>query len=425
MACVNGMPKYSVWYEVLPADAVFFEPSTPLVPGDYVDTSVTFENGSVYFQAYVQHFATGEDEKPIDLHVPYKGHGKTADCIFERPGLNHKTVASLPQMASVDDSCIIQYAPYTYADITHPPAKWNVTHLTMVDAAQAPLVTSSVEFSTFSGEDNEITFVPRNGQPAYVALGDSYSSGEGNPTFDLPTDTPGADMCHRSSAAWPRLLGVRPEYHLACSGATVFSLYESQQTLAPDNQSQLSRLQAVENQLHTTGTHVGRVTLTIGGNDIGFAAIIGDCFFRECLAHFDQNLAQVRDLRARLVTLINNIETAAPQAQVVLVGYPRLFPQNQSGNATCGWLTPIERDRANQLSLALDTVLQQAATATGVRFVSVQNALAGHELCTTDSWVFPVNPLSYGTDQRQAHPLVAGQTAVARMVATALGLPPV
>ncbi|NES28127.1 hypothetical protein GCE86_08735 [Micromonospora terminaliae] len=261
--------------------------------------------------------------------------------------------------------------------------------------------------------------------PVTVALGDSFSSGEGNPKFDVPTDLPGMNMCHRAGwAAWPRLLGVRADHHLACSGDTVADLYESRQTLAPDNRSQLSRLWEIERLLNNAGDHVDRVTLTIGGNDIGFSAIMGDCFFRECLAHPEDNLAAVHNLLPRVVTLIRQIKKAAPEAEVVLVGYPRLFPKNQRDN-TCWWLTPRERARANQLGVDLDATLRRAAASAGARFVLVADALNGHELCTADSWVFQVDPTIYRKDQRQGHPLWPGQRAIARAVARELGLPAV
>ena len=143
--------------------------------------------------------------------------------------------------------------------------------------------------------------------------------------------------------------------------------------------------------------------LTIGGNDIGFASILGDCFFRECLAHFDKNEKDVANLRTPLDSALAMIKAAVPSAKVILVGYPRLFPGQQSGNVACGWLTPRERERANTLAADLDVAEHKAASDTGVTFVSVTDALDGHELCSADSWVFPLNPLVYGSDQRDRH----------------------
>jgi len=254
-----------------------------------------------------------------------------------------------------------------------------------------------------------------------VGLGDSYSSGEGNDPFDVGTAVfekkKRLDGCHRSQASWERQIGVTQPNHLACSGAVIANLtLTGQERIAPDNVPQVQRLRSIEKSLEATGKHVDDVVLTIGGNDIGFASIFGDCFVRECLAHFDKNERDVRNLRVPLDRALAAIMRAAPSAKVILVGYPRLFPGQQSGNVACGWLTPRERERANALAADLNVVEHQAANDTGATFVSVADALDGHELCSADSWVFPLNPLVYGADQRQAHPIYPGQAAIAAIV---------
>src|SRR5919199_1138661 len=58
---------------------------------------------------------------------------------------------------------------------------------------------------------------PHHRPPVLAALGDSYSSGEGNPPFD-----PAADGCDRSPQAWPLLAAADLAWtatDLACSGA--------------------------------------------------------------------------------------------------------------------------------------------------------------------------------------------------------------
>jgi hypothetical protein len=75
-----------------------------------------------------------------------------------------------------------------------------------------------------------------------VSLGDSYASGEGSgPPFDPGTDVTG-NRCHRTPLAWPRLLGVPVEGHLACSGAGIAQLAVGETALPPDDRGQLARL---------------------------------------------------------------------------------------------------------------------------------------------------------------------------------------
>jgi hypothetical protein len=114
----------------------------------------------------------------------------------------------------------------------------------------------------------------------------------------------------------------------------------------------------------------------------------------------------------RLTTALKGIRGAVPFARIVLVGYPRLLPAQQAQNTACGWLTPRERIRANTLATYLDVALRKAAKNAGVDYVSVLDVLDKHELCTADSWVFEVNPLLYGRDTRQGHPIYPGQAAI-------------
>src|SRR5690606_8987166 len=50
-----------------------------------------------------------------------------------------------------------------------------------------------------------LTSTPRPTTP-YLALGDSFSSGEGVEPFELGTNQAGYNLCHRSEDAYPRLI---------------------------------------------------------------------------------------------------------------------------------------------------------------------------------------------------------------------------
>src|SRR4051794_10040996 len=78
-----------------------------------------------------------------------------------------------------------------------------------------------------------------------VSLGDSFSSGEGSGSYDANTDDRDGvrrdHRCQRSRNAWPRLLGVAYEHHLACSGAMLKDLTEGQISQEPDDTGQIKR----------------------------------------------------------------------------------------------------------------------------------------------------------------------------------------
>ncbi|MDT4978774.1 MAG: hypothetical protein QOG07_653, partial [Pseudonocardiales bacterium] len=90
----------------------------------------------------------------------------------------------------------------------------------------------------------------------YVALGDSYSSGVGSGSY-----TSSSGSCLRSTLAysqlWANTHAPASYVSLACSGAKT----------ADVNANQLSAL----------STSTTLVSITIGGNDVGFAQVMQDC----------------------------------------------------------------------------------------------------------------------------------------------------
>lgn len=260
--------------------------------------------------------------------------------------------------------------------------------------------------------------------PVTVALGDSFSSGEGadyeGGAYDPGTASRG-NGCHRSGSAWPRQLGVPAEQHLACSGATSNSIVAGGEK--DTEGSQIERLRSIDRSLRDQGRRVELVTVTVGGNDLNFSGIIGDCWKNDnCLAGFMKDIDRHEaTLEAGAGYVVDRIGAAAPDAEVVLVGYPRLVPQIADPAVKCGWLTPVERGRVDELAERLDSTLRAVAEAKGVRYVSTLSSLAGHELCTADSWVVPVQPLARSPKRpEQGHPTSQGQDAIAATVRAAL-----
>ncbi len=260
----------------------------------------------------------------------------------------------------------------------------------------------------------------------WVAVGDSYSSGEGSPPFDA--DSAGS-RCHRSSKAWPRLLGV--DHHLACTGATIDDFYGSQRdALVALNQSRT----------------VDAVTVTIGGNDIPFAGVISDCYQNEdcTLAGVNNSIDGVAQRLADIDGdgVYHDIETAAPAAEVIVVGYPRLLPTRyqdvvencRPADGRLFSFSQAEVERLNETATHLDQRLRQAAGRAGVRYLSTLNALDGHELCTSDAWVRPIKPdcsdrlpnpsTLCGHPWERANPPKHGQRALANVVRQLTHRPP-
>ena len=99
-----------------------------------------------------------------------------------------------------------------------------------------------------------------------MALGDSFSSGEGAPPYDA-----NPKGCNRANAGWARRLhhdvaAVGSLDLRACSGATV-----------KDVLSTTGQVGAVAQLPSTPDPSVTLVTITVGGNDVGFGAIVATC----------------------------------------------------------------------------------------------------------------------------------------------------
>jgi lysophospholipase L1-like esterase len=244
--------------------------------------------------------------------------------------------------------------------------------------------------------------------PVLAALGDSFSSGEGAPPFDSA-----AGRCHRSPLAWPVLVarsgGWDPRV-LACSGAVIDDVARGQV-------SALAQLR-----------DASLVTLTAGGNDAGFAAVLRDCALRwRCDRRFtggghDRVHERIAALAPRLSALLGRVRAASGRASVVAVGYPRLFPVHP-GRLTCaalGLISAPEIRYLNDRTAELDRVIARAARTAGALYVDVLGALSGHGVsCRGVQWV---NHLRLGRRRSWSfHPNAAGQRRLAEVVAAALG----
>ena len=220
----------------------------------------------------------------------------------------------------------------------------------------------------------------------YVALGDSYSSGVGAGSY-----TSSSGSCDRStnaySALWADANAPASYVSVACSGATTATV--------------------ISTQLSALSSSTTLVSITIGGNDIGFSSVMETCVLlgAECVSAVDnaESLAETQ-LPGELNTLLADIKADAPNARVVVLGYPELYDLSKSSG--CAGLSTANRTALNQGAQILDSEIQAAAGRYGDVFADVQSQFAGHEICDSPSWLHSVDLLDL-TDSY--HPTAAGQ----------------
>jgi lysophospholipase L1-like esterase len=202
----------------------------------------------------------------------------------------------------------------------------------------------------------------------YAALGDSYSSGVGTNNYD-----PASGSCERSPQSyaplWAAAHAVASFTFVACGGATTDDV----------RAGQLAGLSA--------GTTL--VTITIGGNDAGFATVVTTCQLGTdslCDAAVGTARAYATTvLPGKLNQTYADIRAHAPNARLVVLGYPRLFELTP----TCGLLgmSLHKRTTLDQGADALTTVIAGRAAAAGATFVDVRGAFAGHGICASSAWI--------------------------------------
>ena len=204
--------------------------------------------------------------------------------------------------------------------------------------------------------------------PRYVALGDSYASGTGTRSY-ISDGT----SCQRSTYAYPSLIATARGYALnfrACSGAKVADVTNT--------------------QLGALSASTSYVTISVGGNDAGFADVLTECatpwWAGNCDAAIDQAQAFINNtLPGRLSTLYAAIRGKAPNAKVVVVGYPRIFMGEDCNAGT--WFSPAEQTRLNQTADLLNSRTATAAGNRGFSFANPTSRFVGHAVCDDVEWI--------------------------------------
>lgn len=208
----------------------------------------------------------------------------------------------------------------------------------------------------------------------YVALGDSYSSGTGTRDYSLNSG------CQRGPFAYPALIKAdRPNTTLtfvACSGAKTTDV--------------------LNNQVQSLSTSTNIVTITIGGNDAGFSSVITQCAYP--LVSCTSNITAANNyisntLPGQLNSVYSQIKTRAPNATVVVLGYPRLFMGVDCNAGT--FFSTDEMTKLNATADLLKSVTAARAAVYGFTFKDAIPSFTGHAVCSSTEWLNGLsNPVS-------------------------------
>lgn len=264
-----------------------------------------------------------------------------------------------------------------------------------------------------------------------VSLGDSYSSGEGIEPFysqELPLSKKmfKSDwLAHRSRKSWPSLLkvpgyeGTMARYHTyenngaecqwffaASSGAVSSDVYMTNQNKTVDKKEKVdgkkvhryaSTNLAVQTDIFDkVQGDADYVTMSIGGNDVGFAKIMEVAAIRSTYLGSHKLEKRIKELEDNMSSTLDDLkasyeaveEAAGDDANIIIAGYPHLLDPNGGG-------APISLEEAQRINTATSffnngiqkRVEECRNDGMNIHFVSVENVFAGHEAYSAEPWI--------------------------------------
>ncbi len=219
----------------------------------------------------------------------------------------------------------------------------------------------------------------------YVALGDSYSSG-------LGSGSTADGSCDQSSGAygvlWASANAPASFANETCAGATTSSV--------------------ISTQLGALSSATTLVSITVGGNDVGFSSVLETCVLDStstCVNAVNSAESKANStLPAALNAVLSDIRADAPNAKVVVLDYPQFYDLSKS--STCIGLSTTDRTAINGGASLLDSLIKAAAARAGDPFADVNPYFAGHQICDSNSYLHSTNFLDL---DESYHPTAAGQ----------------
>ncbi|MCA9328752.1 hypothetical protein KC959_03200 [Candidatus Saccharibacteria bacterium] len=297
----------------------------------------------------------------------------------------------------------------------------------------------------------------------YLAMGDSFSSGEGDnqggtwyePGTDEQGDSStfvGRNLCHLSRRSYPYLIakdlglldGTLSEpaspssdslfHSVACSGAKMHNITgligEKQDDggavdfAITDNQYRYDILfdlqgwqpgatrqenflnpSSLPNQLPRPYISPEAITISIGGNDVGFGEKLsscllpGDCEYATSEDARSEVAVEMIAEKRNLVGTYKDLKVAAPETRIYALGYPQFI---QASIEACGnnvHLSPDEVAFVSSATQYFNLIIKSAAQEAGVTYVDVEDILVNRNLCSgADQASMAVNGVTLGND---------------------------
>lgn len=303
-----------------------------------------------------------------------------------------------------------------------------------------------------------------------VSLGDSYSSGEGIEPFyfqsdDLNSKVGNNDwLAHRSQNSWPSLLKVpgidgtmgnykvglsetsnaKCQWYFAASSGAETTHFWNEQLKKYDITTGLfsERVKGskyLPSQISAFGGKKGEVdyvTLTLGGNDVGFADIVMTCALDSTYLHFGSTSKIENQLNNTWKYFDNTSENirevyegiksaAGVQASIIVAGYPQLFSPDGKGFVISKKEANLVNSNVTKFNKKIKNIVKDCYDeGMDISFVDVETEFSGHQAYSNSPWINKIIPEKRSQDldnhkfgsAYSMHPNAKGAQAYARLV---------
>ena len=307
------------------------------------------------------------------------------------------------------------------------------------------LLFTSFPFITASAKDSD-------GKKIMVSMGDSYSSGEGVPDFygyklSNKEKSENQDyLAHRSENSWPGKLVLNDfnktmKYYkgsnwrfVASSGAKTKHFYEKQIDESEGkynfNRGGIKSNNPIDPQLNifdklkSEGLQADYVTMTIGGNDVGFANIISEAVtepnmfllpvlltnkLNDAWAKFDGKgkYSGKKSVEKKLREAYESVrDKAGKNTHIIVAGYPKLLSQStivtteilRNAGAMIPYQILFSSSEVYKINKSVsrfnkrisEIINNDLKSDKRIYFVSVEEEFSGHEAYSINSYINPV-----------------------------------
>ncbi|MFZ1301927.1 MAG: SGNH/GDSL hydrolase family protein [Candidatus Microsaccharimonas sp.] len=389
-------------------------PSGIVFPGQSVALSENGQWALVEIKAYGFYRINTQTSEVRRIVAPGFRYGYGADPLVEMAISNDGTLAAIMgirvglNVVAVNDTCGDQLNSYTqteYLGAVTPcaylstPTDAYISNFNFASKPRFSQDSSLLSYDVYGGgTSRHVTlFSNKNtleNRIAYLAIGDSYASGEGETDDAFYIDGP-ENRCHVSYRSYPYLIATvwhASAFNAACSGATIESAHKLRQ--GAESQSQFSQIESRLPEI---------LTVSFGGNDAGFMGKLkscvglGTCEWAENAAKRRATALEIRNLYPKLKSLYQQLAVKVP-GKVIVIGYPLIISDDEVCTNTVSLLLDQTERRFMKESIHyLNQIIKAAAIEAGVEYVDTEQSLAGGELCSA-TFSPTVNGIRLGND---------------------------